>query len=116
MNQLNSVLLEGNLVKDAVTKDTLKGVPVARFTIAVSRTFKNSNGKTADEVFYFDIEAYGSMAEIFSDKLKKGCGVRVVGRLKQERWKDADGKACSKGVVIAEHIEVKPFVEKEISV
>ena len=111
MNQLNSVMLEGNLTRDVEVKDFVAGFKVAQFTIAANRTYKNSNGELVDEVSYFDIKAYGNMAEMFSDKLKKGRGVRIVGRLKQERWKDKNGKACSKVVVIAEHIEVKPLTE-----
>lgn len=116
MSQLNQIILEGNLTGDVVTKDTLKGVKVSQFTIAVSRTFKNSDGENEEEVSYFDIEVYGSMAEMFSDKLKKGREVRIVGRLTQKRWKDIGGKSCSRVFVIAEHIEIKPFTEGEIEV
>ena len=38
----------------------------------------------------------------------KGRGVRVVGRLKQDRWVGKDGKNYSKVKVVAEHIEFKP--------
>jgi single-strand DNA-binding protein len=43
----------------------------------------------------------------------KGRGLRVVGRLKQNRWKDADGKTQSKIFVVAEHIEYKPKTQKD---
>ena len=44
--------------------------------------------------------------------LKKGRGVRVVGRLKQDRWTDADGKGRSRIFIVAEHVEFKPQLKK----
>lgn len=105
MNCLNQIILEGNLVKNAEIKTFVTGTKVAQFTIAVNRFYKDSNGEVVQEVSYFDIE---SMAICLTDMLKKGRDVRVVGRLKQDRWKDSSGKNCSKIFVIAEHIEVKP--------
>ena len=107
MNCLNQIILEGNLVKNAEIKTFVTGTKVAQFTIAVNRSYRNSNSEVVQEVSYFDIEAFGSMAICLTDELKKGRGVRVVGRLKQDRWKDSSGKNCSKIFVIAEHIEVK---------
>jgi single-strand DNA-binding protein len=42
----------------------------------------------------------------------KGRGVRVVGRLKQERWQNAEGQAQSKVVIVAEHVEFRPENKK----
>lgn len=46
-------------------------------------------------------------------KATKGRGVRVVGRLKQDTWKDEAGKSASRIYVIAEHIEYKPAKKSE---
>ena len=53
------------------------------------------------------------MAEYCGEKAKKGRGVRVVGRLKQDTWKDENGKSASKVYVVAEHIEYKPMKKVE---
>jgi single-strand DNA-binding protein len=58
------------------------------------------------EVSFFDIHAWGKLGETVSGK-SKGQGVRVVGRLKQDRWIDQTGKQCSKVVIVAEHVEFK---------
>jgi single-strand DNA-binding protein len=39
--------------------------------------------------------------------LQKGRGVRVVGRLRQERWTDKDGGNRERILVVAEHVEFK---------
>jgi single-strand DNA-binding protein len=39
--------------------------------------------------------------------------VRVVGRLKQDRWNDRDGKSRSKVTIVAEHVEFRPELKQE---
>lgn len=105
MNQLNSIILEGNIV------DTIKNDGVLGLTLAVTRHYKNEDGEAVDEVSYFDIETYDKLAEFAEKQSEKGRGVRVVGRLKQNRWTD-DGKTGAKVFIVAEHIEFKPFLKK----
>lgn len=112
MNQLNSIILEGNLVKDSVLTEPTEGFKVCHFTIGVNRFYKNKNDVGVEEVSYFDVEAYGKTAEYCEKKAKKGRGIRVVGRLKQNVWKDAEEKTQSKIFVVAEHIEYKPVYSK----
>lgn len=110
MNQLNSLIIEGNVVRAAELSEPTAGFKVCKFPVAVNRWYKNRNGESVSEVSYFDVETYGRMAEICEKQGAKGRGVRVVGRLKQDRWKDSDGKNISKIYVVAEHIEYKPKV------
>ena len=83
----------------------LRNLKTGKFTVAVNRNFRNANGETGVEVSYFDCEAYGEYAAKIQGKCVKGAGVRIVGRLKQNRWKDGGGKNCSKVFVVVEHIE-----------
>ncbi|MCQ2591580.1 MAG: single-stranded DNA-binding protein [Treponema sp.] len=108
MNHLNSIILEGNVAKAAELSEPVNGFKVCRFPLAVNRFTKNPKGDSYEEVSFFDVEAYGKMAEICEKNSSKGRGVRVVGRLKQNRWKDPDGKSYSKVLVVAEHVEYKP--------
>lgn len=107
MNALNSIILEGNVTTDSQLKEPCTGFNVCSFSIAVNRKFKTQDNTEQEEVSFFDIECYGKMAEMADKHCKKGQGVRIVGRLKQSRWTDADGKNHSKVFVIAEHIEYK---------
>ena len=43
---VNKVILIGNLGKDPEMKHTASGVPVCRFSLATSETFKNTAGET----------------------------------------------------------------------
>ena len=97
MNQLNSLILEGTVTKDAVYENKK-----ALFSISVSRYYKDTNGEGGEVKSYFDIETGGVLAEKLHSKLKKGRGVRIVGRLAS---RDVEGNR--KVYVYAEHIELK---------
>ena len=62
------------------------------------------------EVSFFDVESWARLAENCGEHLLKGRGVRVVGRLKQDRWQDKEGNPRSK--IVAEHVEFKPQFKK----
>jgi single-strand DNA-binding protein len=65
------------------------------------------------ETSYFDVETWGKLAEACYSKSQKGRGVRVVGRLKQNRWNDPDGKPHSRVTIVAEHVEFRPIIKKD---
>lgn len=113
MNPLNSILLEGNVVRPTSIRETAKGTNVCTFTIASNRSYRSDSGTFDKEVSFFDIETWGQLAVICGQQCVKGRGVRVVGRLKQGRWKDDNGKTHSKITVIAEHLEFKPVFHKD---
>lgn len=107
MNNLNSVLLEGNLVRDPELNYTGKGTPVCNFSVATNRFYKQED-ELVKETSFFDVTVWSRQAEVCKEYLEKGRGVRVVGRLKQDRWQDAEGKNRSRVLVVAEHVEFKP--------
>jgi single-strand DNA-binding protein len=112
MNSLNSILLEGNLVRDPESRSTATGSQVCNFAVASDRWYKQ-NDNLEKEVSYFDVEAWSRLGQTCSETLKRGRGVRVVGRLKQDRWTDPEGKPRSKVKIVAEHVEFKPVFKKD---
>jgi len=112
MNNLNSILIEGNLVRDPLLRSTAKGTQICTMSLASNRYLKQETG-FEKEVSFFDVESWARLAESCYSKGKKGRGVRVVGRLKQSRWNDPDGKTRSKITIVAEHVEFRPEFRKE---
>ena len=111
MNNLNSVLIEGNMVRDPLIRNTGKGSSVCNFTIASNRYYKQDSN-FEKEVGFFDVEAWGKLGDACGNLGKKGRGVRVVGRLKQDRWTGNDGKNHNKVAIVAEHVEYKSDFKK----
>jgi single-strand DNA-binding protein len=112
MNNLNSILIEGNLVKDPMLRSTPKGTQVCTMSLASNRYYKVDSG-FEKEVSFFDVETWARLAEACYDKGRKGRGIRVVGRLRQDRWTDTDGNPHSKIRIVAEHVEFRPEFKKD---
>lgn len=108
MKSLNSLIIEGNMVREPVLKSTPNGTPLCTFSIAANRNYKKDN-TFVEEVSYFDVETWSNLAKLCGENGTKGRGVRVVGRIKQDRWVGTDGKNYSKVKVVAEHVEFKPI-------
>jgi len=107
MNNLNSILIEGNMVRDPLLRTTPKGIIVCNFSIASNR-FYRQDANLEKEVGFFDVEAWGKLASACANHGRKGRGVRVVGRLKQDRWVGNDGKNHTRVAIVAEHVEYRP--------
>ncbi|GHU59196.1 hypothetical protein FACS189444_4080 [Spirochaetia bacterium] len=113
MNNLNSLILEGEIVGLPSLDETTHGHMVCNFTIASHRYFKSDNGLKKD-TGYFHIEAWGKLGQVVFNQAKPGRSLRAVGRLKQSRWTGAvDGLHYERISVVAEHVEFKPVFEKD---
>jgi single-strand DNA-binding protein len=111
MNSLNSILVEGNLVRDPDFRETPNGTPLCTFSIASNRYFRKEE-QMEKEVSFFDVQTWAKLAENCGNLGRKGRGVRVVGRLKQDRWNDNAGNSRSKIYIVAEHVEFRPEMKQ----
>lgn len=96
----------GNLTRDPEMKYTPSGKAVCSLSIANNRVY-TKNGEKVTEVSYFDVEAWGAVAENCSKYLTKGSGIIVEGRLRQDRW-EKDGKTQSRVRITANNIHFMP--------
>ena len=108
MNNLNTVLMEGTLTRDPQREDTTAEFSMCKLVMANNRYFYGKERKWVKDSSYFYVYVYGPVAEACLRYLKKGRGIRVVGRLKQHSWKGNDGYWRERIYLIAEHIEFQP--------
>ena len=110
---LNKVLLIGRLTQDPTIKYLPSGTAVTEFTLVWNRRYKVED-EWKEESHFFDIKAFGSLAEDLSTRLSKGYMVVLEGRLSQERWTGQDGKNYSKVRIVAESVKIirKPKIEE----
>ena len=101
MNNLNSLILEGSVIGEP---HKVEASEVLNFTIGSERYYKNRAGEYVTETSQFKVVAFGCMCDI---PVKEGSGVRVVGRLKENKWTDSEGVSHSEVQVVAEHIEIR---------
>ncbi|MFZ8787242.1 single-stranded DNA-binding protein [Thermocrinis sp.] len=112
---LNKVLIIGNLVRDPVINFLPSGKQVVEFSIAYNRRFK-VNDEWREETHFFDVRAYGRLAEDLGTRLFKGYMVVIEGSLRQDRWVDKEGRPQSKVRIIAHAVRIirKPRAEGPI--
>lgn len=93
------VTLVGNLTRDPELRFTAGGMAVATFGMAVNRKYKET-----EEVSFFDVTAFGSLAENLVESVTKAMRVVVVGRLTQRSWEDNQEKKHYKIEVVADEV------------
>ena len=102
-NDLNSLILEGVVSGKPLLNET-STTSVLNFTVETNHYYKNRAREDVTETSQFKVVAFGRMCKI---PLKEGSGVRVVGRLKQNKWTDSEGASHSEVQIVAEHIEIR---------
>ena len=113
---LNKVFLIGRLTRDPEVRFLPSGTQVVNFSIAYNRSYK-VNDEWKEESHFFDVEAYGQLAERLGKQLSKGIMILVEGRLRQGRWETEAGEKRSKVSVVAEKVNIvsKPQTESQVS-
>jgi single-strand DNA-binding protein len=92
----NTVTLVGNVTDDPELRFTPTGRPVANFTVAVNKRFKDNDGQWQDRLDgFFRCNCWADMAENVAESLTKGTRIVVTGRLQQRQWEDNDGNKRS---------------------
>lgn len=98
---LNKVMIIGHLGKDPEMRYTPSGRAVTTFSMAVSRTWKSSANEQQTETEWFNIVAWGNLAEICKQHLNKGQQVYIEGRLQTHRWDDKEGNKHTSVEIVA---------------
>ena len=91
MPEVNSIVIAGNLTKDPTIRQTMNGTPVANFTIASNRKYRDASNQWQEEVCYVGVVAWNKLAESCGTRLKKGNAVLVDGELQSHAFKTDDG-------------------------
>jgi len=98
---LNKIQIIGHLGKEPEMRYTPSGKPVTTFTVAVSRSWNSADGERHSETEWFNVVAWGNLAEICKQYLTKGQQVYIEGRLQTRRWDDREGAKHTNVEVVA---------------
>jgi single-strand DNA-binding protein len=100
---MNKVILIGNLTRDPEFTTTANGIAMCRFSIAVTRRFKNGEGEA--ETDFFNIITWRATAENCSKFIKKGSKVCVVGSIQNRSYDAEDGTKRYVTDIVGEEVE-----------
>lgn len=98
---LNKVMIIGHLGRDPEMRYTPSGRPVTTFSVATSRSWNTVDGERHQETEWFNVVAWGNLAEICKQYLAKGQQVYIEGRLQTRKWEDKEGNKHSSVEIVA---------------
>jgi len=102
---VNKIILLGNLVKDPGSKELPSGQSLTFFDLATNYSWKDIKTKEKkNSVEYHHVLAWGKLAEIIKNYLKKGSRIYLEGRLRHRKWQDKKGNYQSRTDIVADNL------------
>lgn len=99
---INRTVLVGRLTKDPELRYTPSGVAMAKFTLAVNRTFKTDGQPDAD---FINCLAWRKQAENLANYLKKGSLAGIEGRIQTGSYEGQDGKRIYTTDIVCDSVQ-----------
>lgn len=96
----------GWLEDEPEVRQTPSGRTVASFSVSTSRSWTSSEGEKHEEKEWFNVIAWGTLAEMCKDRLTKGQQVYIEGRLQTRGWEDNLGRKHFRTEVVAQDLIV----------
>jgi single-strand DNA-binding protein len=117
MKGVNKAILIGNLGKDPELRYLPSGQPVAKFPLATGSRWKDKDGQWQDRTDWHNIVAFGRIAEVCNEYLKKGSPLYVEGRIQTRSYDDRDGNKRWITEIVAQNVNLlakKGETEEEV--
>jgi len=103
---VNKVILVGNLGNDPEIKYTQDGKCITRISVATSESWKDKDGNQQERTEWHRVKAFGRLAEIMGEYLKKGRQVYIEGQLRTEKYTDKNGVEKYTTDIIADELQM----------
>ncbi len=87
---VNKVILVGRLGKDPEIRSLPSGTSVAKFSLATDERFTDKAGEKQERTEWHNIVAWGKLAEICGQYLRKGKLVYIEGSIRTDSWDDKE--------------------------
>jgi single-strand DNA-binding protein len=104
MRGVNRVVLIGNLGKDPEIQYLEGNIPVAKFLLATTETYKDKAGKLISQTEWHNVVLWRGLAELAQKYLHKSSLVYVEGRLKTRYWEDREHNKKVATEIIADNL------------
>lgn len=105
---LNKAFLIGRLTRDPETKALPSGQSVTSFGMATDNFFTDKSGQKQQQTEFHNIVAFGRLADVASQYLKKGSLVLIEGRIRTRSWQDTSGNQRFKTEIITQSLQLGP--------
>jgi len=104
---VNRVILVGRLGKDPEVRSLPSGTSVTKFSIATDERFTDKSGEKQERTEWHNIVAWGKLAEICGQYLRKGKLVFIEGSIRTDSWDDKEtGQKKYRTEIIAQNMQM----------
>lgn len=110
---LNKAFIIGNLTRDPELRSLPSGQSVVLFGMATNRFWTDPQGQKQKKAEFHNIVAFGRLAEIVNQYLKKGSLVFIEGRIQTRGWEDKNGEKRTRTEIVAERLQLGPRFTKQ---
>jgi single-strand DNA-binding protein len=90
-SSINRVVLVGNLTRDPEQRELPSGQSVCNLRVACNGLRRDAEGEYHERPLFFDVAAFGGLAETVARYMHKGSRVAIDGRLEWREWETAEG-------------------------
>lgn len=101
---INKAIIYGNLTRDPEKRALPSGQAVCSFAVATNRSYTDKDGKKQEQTEYHDIVAFGKLADVMGQWLKKGRPVYIEGRMQTRSW-EQDGVKRYRTEIVADNFQ-----------
>lgn len=103
---INKVILVGNLGNDPEVRYAQSGAAITTLSVATSESWKDKDGQQQERTEWHRVKAFGRLAEIMGEYLKKGRQVYIEGSLRTEKYTDKNGVEKYSTDIIADQMQM----------
>ena len=104
---VNKAILIGNLGNDPDMRYTAGGAAVANISIATAESWRDKeSGEQQERTEWHRVVAFGRLAEIMGEYLRKGSQVYIEGRIQTRKWQDKDGQDRYTTEIVANELQM----------
>jgi len=103
---INKVILVGNLGNDPEVRYAQSGSAITTLSVATSESWKDKEGNQQERTEWHRVKAFGRLAEIMGEYLKKGRQVYIEGSLRTEKYTDKNGVEKYSTDIIADEMQM----------
>lgn len=114
MSSVNKAIILGNVGKDPEIRYMADGKAAASLSVATSSSWKNKDGEKQESTEWHRISAFGKLAEIIGEYVKKGSHIYIEGRITTRKWKDKEGQDKYTTEIIADQMQMLGGKREEV--
>ncbi len=113
MANINKVILIGRVGKDPETSFSANGsTQVTKFSLATSDFYTDKSNEKKESTEWHNIVLWNKLSDIYKEVIKKGALLFVEGKIKTNKWTNAENVTIYRTEIWANTVQILSKVER----